>query len=251
MNNDVTVWQDIFQEHKEAVAQELGHSVDVSWFSMPPGDVPEDAREAVRQFEAALYQRLYEQLCADIERLRRVLGAVVERRERRALAWMRLSSNKEAVDVAKRLVNIPDNSTGRAIVAFMKKHELFDAAGVDPMIVGDVTAREDKFITTAERALYRVSKSDLTEEDKLAAVRQIVEDAATMPSAADVARKWLNGERQIPRDIIVLEDGTRLVTFICPDDDAFWTLDKATCKIAVVYGNSLAALVEWFMKGRK
>ena len=247
--NDLTVWQDIFLEHKDAVARELGYGVDVSWFSKEPEDIPEEAREAVKNFEAALYQRLYDQLCADIERLRRVLGAVVERRERRALAWLQVSNYADLEQAARAVVPIADNSTGRQIESFITNYlPVLDDAGVDAVTVGDVLAREDKFVTTAARAIARAVK--VSPDSAGDTIREIVSDAATMPSAAELGRKWLNGQHPIARDIITLADGTRLVTFICKDDDEFLTLEKHTRRIVAVYGNVEPILAEYFRKVR-
>ena len=247
--NDLTVWQDIFLEYKDAVARELGYSVDVSWFAKEPEDIPEEAREAVKNFEAALYQRLYDQLCADIERLRRALGMIVERRERRALQWLKLGNYADLERAARAVVPIADNSTGRQIESFITNYlPVLDDAGVDAMTVGDVLAREDKFITTAARAIARVVKE--SPENAGDTIREIVNDAATMPSAAELGCKWLNGQHPIARDIITLDDGTRLVTFICKDDDEFLTLEKHTRRIVAVYGNVEPILAEYFRKVR-
>jgi hypothetical protein len=251
MTNELTVWGDVFSDHLDAVTREVGYRVDVSLLLADPSDVPDEARQAVKDFEAALYGHLYDQLCENIERLRRILAAVMERRERRALAWLRLAGYQELEQVGRALVPVADNSTGRQIEAFWHKHlpEL-DAAGVDPNLVGDMLAREDKFVVVASHALSRIERSDLSSADKQTAIREIVADAAEMPSAAALGRKWLNGQVQIPRDILTLPDGTRLVTFVCGNDEQFMVLDKVTRHVAGDYGNVEPILVEW-MKGHR
>ena len=246
--NDLAIWQGIFEEHKDAVASELGYSVDVSWFAKEPEDIPEEAREAVKNFEAALYQRLYDQLCADIERLRRVLGAVVERRERRALAWLQVSNYADLEQAARAVVPIADNSTGRQIESFITNYlPVLDDAGVDAVTVGDVLAREDKVITVAARAIARTVKAGLSPEETGDKIREIVSDAATLPSAADLGRKYLNGHTTILCDRVMLKDGTQIVVFVCQDGDDAATLAKHTDRIAAQWGDVEPALV-WAYK---
>jgi len=247
--NDITVWQDVFAEHKAAVAQELGYSVDVSWFAKDPADIPEEARDAVKNFEAALYQRLYEQTCEQIEQLRRVLGAVVERRERRALAWLRVSNYADLEQAARAIVPIADNSTGRQIESFITNYlPVLDEAGVDPADVGDVLAREDKVITVVARAIARTVKAGLSPEETGDKIREIVSDAATLPSAADLGRKYLNGHTTILCDRVTFRDGTQIVVFVCRDGDDAATLAKYTARIEAQWGNTEMALLEWAYK---
>lgn len=249
--NDLAIWQDVFSEHKDAVASELGYSVDLSWFAKDPADIPEEARDAVKKFEAVLYQRLYEQTCADIERLRRVLGALVERRERRAMAWLRVSNYADLKHAARAIVPIADNSTGRQIESFVKNYlPVLDDAGIDPADVGDVLSREDKFITITARAISRVVKSGLSPEEAGDKIREIVNDAATMPSAAELGRKHLNGHITILCDRVMLRDGTQVVVFVCRDGDEAATLSKHTAKIEAQWGNLEPALV-WAYKEYK
>lgn len=250
MSNELTIWGEVFNGYLEQTADEVGYLVDPSLLTRPYADIPAEARQAVRDFETALLSNLYDQLCDDIERLRRILSAVAERQGRRALEWMRLHSYEQVEQASRALIPIADNSTGRQIAAFWNKHlpEL-DAAGVDPDLVGHVLAREDKFIVVASRAISRVEdNTGLSPADKAEVIREIVSDAAEMPSAAELGRKWLNGQVTIPRDILTLPDGTRLVTFVCANDDQFLALDKRVRGLVGEYGNIEPVLVEW-MKG--
>ena len=81
----------------------------------------------------------------------------------------------------------------------------------------------------------------------------MIEFAHDAEHAADIRHEWLNGADAIPCDEITLEDGTRIVTFIC-DESGYHLLAKRTLGIRAVYGNVEPAIV-WayreYMKGTK
>ena len=86
---------------------------------------------------------------------------------------------------------------------------------------------------------------EIEEEGRIERICSIMELAATTDKASNVRRAYINGNQmRIARDVVTLEDGTVLVTFICIDEHEFSTLDRKTEGISSAYGNTLPILSE-------
>lgn len=222
----------------EQAASDLEYSIPIESLLIDPSELPDDQREFVKKFEIKVFEYALAEWQEKIEQCRQVLSAIIERRERRAMLWLKVDNYQDVEAAARSIIDIPEGSTGRQIESFLKNHlPVLDAAGVDPQTVMEVMAKTDSVILSTSRAVSRIVKSDLTNEEKSGKIRELIDDAATAPYASDVRKKWLNGKVSLPRDIYWCKDGTRLVTFICPDDDSFLELDKKTSSLVAEYGN--------------
>lgn len=247
--SDLALRQEIFSESYDKTSKDLGYSISFTQLQQIQNDpslIPEQERDAVNRFNQTMHEYAVSWWTKHLEDTRRILGIVIESQERSALAWINFLSIDEVASVGLEIADsMPESGTKRQIQSFYRNHlPVLDRAGVPMQNVNRLMAETDKTLFETSRAISRIEKSDLTEQEKNGKIAQVVDDALTL-SAADLKRKYLNGHIQVPLDEYRTKDGTNLLTFVCSDDDQTLEVRKHTDSIAVQYGNVLPILDEY------
>jgi hypothetical protein len=240
---DIELWQNIFEQAIEQTRQELGYDIPIGKLRVNPDNLREDEQQAIKLFDETMHEYCIEQWTQQVELARRYLALVVESKERRALAWLNLKSIDEIAQAGLQIADsMPESGTKRQIQSFYRNHlPALDRAGIDMQDVNALMAEPDKTIFETSRAISRVEKSDLTEPERNDKIQEIVNDAITIP-AADLRRKWINGQVHVPRDEYYCQrEKTKLITFVCdehnPEQES--TIRRLTDDISDIYGNAL------------
>ena len=241
--SDIELWQDVFSQAIEKARQELGYDVALGKLRINPDSLREDEQQAVKLFDETMHELAISEWTKQLEDTRRILALIIESKERRALAWLNLKSIDEIAQAGLVIADsMPESGTKRQIQSFYRNHlPSLDRAGIDMQSVNQLMAEPDKTIFETSRAISRVEKSDLTELEKNDKIVEIVNDALVLP-AADLRRKYINGQVHVPRDEYYSKSlGAKLLTFVCdgnnPDQEQ--TIRRLTDDISDVYGNSL------------
>ena len=249
--NDLAIWQGIFEEHKDAVARELGYSVDVSLLFIQPDSVPEDAQDAVQAFEAAILARAMEYKQYQIDLLTRELARLALIETARHIEWATYKGTYNGLGkvILKTLESEDDSSQVRAFRSFARNYlSVVEQAGVDINDVVEVMGRDPKVLENMTRAISRQAHNEIGKDAADANIREIVQDS-TMLSAAAIIQKWVNGRVQVPFDEIQT-GGLRLLTAVCSDEEQYHAVSSRVKDIRVTCGNIEPILVE-YMKGKK
>ena len=241
---DVELWREIFSEYRQDVAAKVGYNVDVSLLLKNPADVPEEARQAVKDFEAALLAHVIELAEYNITKWQRVLAEATIKEAQRALDWAQVSTFDDLRAVVPQLLPFDDaDSQGRMMRVFLGTYmESVEGSGADLDELVEGLSRSPKMAEALARTVARVVKSDLSTVDKNEAIRQAVSDAATLPSAAEMKRVHLNGHSVVPCEWLRLPDGTMFFGALPKDDDAVGALAKVVSNISGDWGNAQTLL---------
>jgi len=248
--NDLAVWQEIASEYGEAVKSELG-PLDISLLLMRPADVPEDIRYIVKAHQAAVLSRAIDDAQEQIRVWTRRLAELtaVEAATRRE--WAQVESYNQIVEVGMHeLADDAADSQKRQMRAFFANHlTLVEQAGVDVGEVVGVLSESPKMAENFARVVSRIARAEMSEDERMAAIRQATSDAVIAPSAAQFRQQWLNGKVHVPFDEIQT-GGLRLLTAVCSDDEQYHAVSSRVKDIRVTCGNIEPILVE-YMKGKK
>jgi len=241
--SDIELWQDIFSQAIEKTEKELGYSISASKLRTQPEHLRDDEIDAIRIYDAHIHEYAIQEWTQNVERARRILAMVIESKERRALAWLNLKSIDEIAQAGLQIADsMPESGTKRQIQSFYRNHlPALDRAGIDMQSVNQLMAEPDKTVFETSRAISRVEKSDLTELEKNDKIVEIVNDALVLP-AADLRRKYINGQIHVPRDEYYCKSlEAKLLTFVCdgnnPEQEQ--TIRRLTDDISDIYGNPL------------
>ena len=248
--NDLTVWQEIASEYGAAVKSELG-PLDASFLLMRPADVPEEIRDIVKAHQAAVLSRAIDDAQEQVRVWTRRLAELTAVEAATKREWAQVENYQQLVDVGMHeLADDAADSQKRQLRAFFANHlTLVEQAGVDVGEVVGVLSESPKMAENFARVVSRLARSEMPEDERMAAIRQATSDAVIAPSAAQFRQQWLNGKVHVPFDEIQT-GGLRLLTAVCSDDEQYHAVSSRVKDIRVQYGSVEPILAEW-MKGKR